>query len=68
MTSLDLLAYAFDVAQGMIGFLGCECSVPAHDQLFIQEVLLLRPTLNPFIPQSIDTGGCPNTGIGLWDV
>ncbi|KAK4810201.1 hypothetical protein QYF61_011795 [Mycteria americana] len=47
---------AFDAAQDMVGFLGCECTLLAHVQLFIHQypqVLLCRAALNPFIPQPL---------------
>jgi len=40
---------AGDAAQGMVGFLGCECTLSAHVQLFIHQypkVLLGRAALN----------------------
>ena len=40
----------------MVGFLGCEHTLPAHVQLFVHqypEVFLGRATLNPFIPQTV---------------
>ena len=45
-----------DAAQDTDGFLGCECTLVAHVQLFIHqysEVLLHRAALNPFIPQPV---------------
>ncbi|KAK4815374.1 hypothetical protein QYF61_001362 [Mycteria americana] len=47
---------SFDAAQDTVGFLGCECTLPAHVQLFIHQypqVLLGRAALNPFIPQPV---------------
>ncbi|KAK4822221.1 hypothetical protein QYF61_011862, partial [Mycteria americana] len=47
---------AFDAAQDMVGFLGCEHTLQAHVQLFIHQypqVLLRRAALNPFIPQPV---------------
>ncbi|KAK4818015.1 hypothetical protein QYF61_004128 [Mycteria americana] len=47
---------AFDAAQGTVGFLGCQCTLLAHVQLFIHQypqVLLHRAALNPFIPQPV---------------
>ncbi|KAK4831029.1 LOW QUALITY PROTEIN: hypothetical protein QYF61_014917 [Mycteria americana] len=47
---------AFDAAQDTVGFLGCECTLSAHVQLFIHQypqVLLHRAALNPFIPQPV---------------
>ncbi|KAK4820994.1 hypothetical protein QYF61_009460 [Mycteria americana] len=44
------------VLQDMVGFLGCECTLLAHVQLFIHQypqVLLCRAALNPFIPQPV---------------
>ncbi|KAK4827094.1 hypothetical protein QYF61_014196 [Mycteria americana] len=47
---------AFDAAQDTVGFLGCECTLLGHIQLFIHQypqVLLHRAALNPFIPQPV---------------
>ncbi|KAK4826814.1 hypothetical protein QYF61_011622, partial [Mycteria americana] len=47
---------ALDAAQDTDGFLGCECTLSAHVQLFMHQypqVLLLRAALHPFIPQSV---------------
>ncbi|KAK4830181.1 hypothetical protein QYF61_008972 [Mycteria americana] len=47
---------AFDAAQDTVGFLGCECTLSAHVQLFIHQypqVLLHRAALNPFISQPV---------------
>ncbi|KAK4806146.1 hypothetical protein QYF61_001069 [Mycteria americana] len=47
---------SFDAAQDTIGFLGCECTLPAHVQFFIHQypqVLLCRAALNAFITQSV---------------
>jgi len=47
---------AFDAAQDKVGFLGCECTLVAHVQLFIHQypqVLLSRVGLDPFIPQPV---------------
>jgi len=47
---------AFDAAQGTVGLLGCEDTLVAHVQLFINQypqVLLGRAALNPFIPQPV---------------
>jgi len=42
---------SFDEAQDMVGLLGCDRTLPGHDELVINQqpqVLLLRPALNPF--------------------
>jgi len=47
---------SFDAAQDTVVFLGCECTLPAQVQLFIDQypqVLLGRAALNPFIPQPV---------------
>ncbi|KAK4810611.1 hypothetical protein QYF61_007348 [Mycteria americana] len=47
---------SFDAAQDTVGFLGCECTLLAHVQLFIHQypqVLLCRAALNPFIAQAV---------------
>ncbi|KAK4831309.1 hypothetical protein QYF61_016798 [Mycteria americana] len=47
---------ALDAAQDTVGFLGCECTLSAHVQLFIHQypqVLLRRAALHPFIPQPV---------------
>jgi len=47
---------AFDAAQDTVGLLGCERTLLAHVQLFIDQypqVLLGRAALNPFIPQPV---------------
>jgi len=54
---------AEDAAQDMVGFLGCECTLPAHVLLFIHQypqVLLGRAALNPLIWQGAPGGaeGC----------
>jgi len=51
---------AFDAAQDMVGFLGCERTLEAYVQLFIHQypqVVLLRAALNPFIPQPVLIAG-----------
>jgi len=43
-------------AQDTVGFLGCECTLSAHVQLFIHQypqVLLRRAAVNPFTPQLV---------------
>jgi len=45
---------SLDAAQGTVGLLGCESTLPGHVKLFIHQypqVLLLRVALNPFIHQ-----------------
>ncbi|KAK4817066.1 hypothetical protein QYF61_027095 [Mycteria americana] len=47
---------SFDAAQDMAAFLGCECTLPAHVQLFTHQYpqdLLCSAALNPFIPQPV---------------
>ncbi|KAK4831208.1 hypothetical protein QYF61_016045 [Mycteria americana] len=47
---------SFDAAQGTVGLLGCERTLPVHVQLFIHQyphVLLGRAALNPIIPQPV---------------
>ncbi|KAK4816649.1 hypothetical protein QYF61_019626 [Mycteria americana] len=53
-------------AQDMVGFLGCERTLPAHVQLFIHQypqVLLCRAALNPFIPQPVLIPGVAPTQV-----
>ena len=50
----------------MFGFLGCERTLSAHAQLFIQQyprVLLCRAALNPFIPQPVMIPGVALTQV-----
>ncbi|KAK4827937.1 hypothetical protein QYF61_022552 [Mycteria americana] len=58
---------SFDAAQDMVGFLGCERTLPAYTQFastnthkFFSAGLL--STFHP--PACIDTRGCPNPGAG----
>ena len=47
---------SLEAAQDTVGFLGCECTLLAHVQFFIQQypqVLLGRAALNPFIPSPV---------------
>ena len=51
---------SFDAAQDMIGFLGCECTLPGHVELLANQhpqVLLLRAALNPLIAQPVSVFG-----------
>ncbi|KAK4815224.1 hypothetical protein QYF61_022871 [Mycteria americana] len=57
---------ALDAAQGRVGFLGFERTLPAHGQLFIHQdpqVLLHRAALNPFIPQPVLIPGVAPTQV-----
>ena len=47
---------SLDAAQDTVGFLGCECTLSAHAQLFIHQhlqVLLLRAALEPLSAQPV---------------
>ncbi|KAK4815928.1 hypothetical protein QYF61_010185, partial [Mycteria americana] len=47
---------SFEAAQDVVGFLGSECTLSAHVQLFIHQypqLLLCRTALNPFVPQPV---------------
>jgi len=47
---------SLDAAQDMVGLLGCECTLPGHVELLINQhpqVLLLRAALNPFSTQPV---------------
>jgi len=42
---------SLDAAQDMVSLLGCQCTLPAHVQIFIPQPLLIL-------------GGCPDPGAG----
>jgi len=47
---------SLDAAQGTVGFLGCECTLPAHVELLVHQylqVLLLRAALEPLSAQPV---------------
>ncbi|PKU43516.1 hypothetical protein llap_6172 [Limosa lapponica baueri] len=55
-------AHSFD----MVGFLGFECTLPAHVELLINQhpqVLFLRPALNPFSAQPVFVLGIAATHV-----
>ncbi|KAK4817094.1 hypothetical protein QYF61_027925 [Mycteria americana] len=57
---------SFDAAWDTAGFLGCECTLLAHVQLFIHQypqALLLRAAFSPFIPQPVLIPGVAPTQV-----
>ena len=53
-------------AQDMVGFLGCECTLPGHAKPLINQhsqVLLVRAALNPYFAQPVFVLGIASTHI-----
>jgi len=57
---------SLDVAQDMVGLLGCERTLPGHADLLINhhhQVLLFRAALNPFSTQPLFVHGIAPTHV-----
>ena len=56
---------AFDAAQDTAGFLGCECTLPGHVELLVNQhtQALLRAALNPFSAQPVFMLGIASTHV-----
>ncbi|PKU46357.1 rna-directed dna polymerase from mobile element jockey- hypothetical protein [Limosa lapponica baueri] len=57
---------SFNATQGVLGFLGCNCMLPAHVKLLVHQhpqVLLLRAGLNPFSSQPVSVLGIAVTQV-----
>jgi len=57
---------SLDAAQDMVGLLDCECTLPGHAELLVNQlpqVLLLRTALNPFCTQPVFVFGIALTHV-----
>jgi len=57
---------AGDAAQGTVGLLGCQCTLPGHVEFLVNQhpqVLLLRAALNPFSAQPVFVLGIASTQV-----